>query len=90
MLVVGCSGVPIASLHTDHVAGDNTRIINYKYAQNQLQPPSRIPGFIFHQTERTDDNGTMPCAGAGSGKANHWLCYDMHARDFDILGCENC
>lgn len=82
--------MPIASLHTDHVAGDNTRIINYKYAQNQLQPPSRIPGFIFHQTERTDDNGTMPCAGAGSGKANHWLCYDMHARDFDILGCENC
>ena len=28
----------------------------------------------------------MPCAGAGSGAANHWLCYDMHARDFDILG----
>eukprot|EP01044_Picomonas_judraskeda_P043503 COSAG03_NODE_22913_length_285_cov_1.096774_1_plen_90_part_10 len=41
-------GVPIASLHTDHVAGDNTRLINYKYAQNQLQPPARIPGFIFH------------------------------------------
>ena len=31
-------GVPIASLHTDHVAGDNTRLINYRYAQNQLQP----------------------------------------------------
>lgn len=23
-------GVPIASLHTDHVAADNTRIVNYK------------------------------------------------------------
>ena len=79
-------GVPIASLHTDHVAADNTRLINYKYAQNQLQPPSRIPGFIFHQTERTDDNGTMPCAGAGSGAANGWKCYDMNTRDFDLLG----
>lgn len=79
-------GVPIASLHTDHVAGDNTRLINYKYAQNQLQPPSRIPGFIFHQTERTDDNGTMPCAGAGSGQRNGWKCYDMNIRDFDLLG----
>jgi len=24
-------GVPIASLHTDHVAGDHTRIINHQY-----------------------------------------------------------
>ena len=70
-------GVPIASLHTDHVAADNTRRINYIYvplfelsmcqlcqmwqANGQLIPPSRIPGFIFHQTERTADNGTNPC-----------------------------
>lgn len=79
-------GVPIASLHTDHVAGDNTRLINYKYAQNQLQPPARIPGFIFHQTERTDDNGTFACAGAGAGASNGWKCYDMNIRDFDLLG----
>jgi hypothetical protein len=60
--------------------------IRSRYAQNQLQPPARIPGFVFHQTERTDDNGTMPCAGAGSGARNHWLCYDMNVRDFDLLG----
>lgn len=55
-------------------------------AVGQLIPPARIPGFIFHQTERTDDNGTFACSGAGSGAANHWLCYDMNARDFDLLG----
>lgn len=79
-------GVPIASLHTDHVAADNTRIVNHRYAVDTLLPPSRIPGFIFHQTERTDDNGTFACAGAGAGASNHWLCYDMNVRDFDLLG----
>ena len=73
-------GVPIASLHTDHVAADNTRIINYKYAALQLLPPSRVPGFIFHQTERTADNGTNPCFGGSA------LCFDNNTRDFDLLG----
>ena len=73
-------GVPIASLHTDHVAADNTRIINYKYANGQLIPPSRIPGFIFHQTERTADNGTNPCFSSSK------LCYDSNIRDFDLMG----
>jgi len=73
-------GVPIASLHTDHVAADNTRRVNYKYSLAQMLPPSRIPGFIFHQTERTDDNGTNACFG------NVPLCYDMNVRDFDLLG----
>jgi len=73
-------GVPIASLHTDHVAADNTRIINYKYSVKQLIPPSRVPGFIFHQTERTADNGTNPCFSSSK------LCYDSNVRDFDLMG----
>ncbi len=73
-------GVPIASLHTDHVAADNTRIINHRYSDEQLIPAARIPGFMFHQTERTADNGTSPCFGSSK------LCYDNNARDFDLLG----
>jgi hypothetical protein len=73
-------GVPIASLHCDHVAADNTRIINYRYAAEQLIPPSRIPGFIFHQTERSADNGTNPCFSSSK------LCWDDNIRDFDLLG----
>ena len=73
-------GVPIANMHTDHVAADNTRRVNYIYAVEQLLPASRVPGFIFHQTERTDDNGTNACFGFEK------LCYDMNIRDFDLLG----
>eukprot|EP00948_MAST-09A_sp_MAST-9A-sp1_P003307 g3307.t1 len=73
-------GVPIASLHADHVAADNMRIVNRKYATEQLLPPSRIPGFIFHQTERSSDNGTGACFG------NVKECWDMNTRDFDLLG----
>ena len=51
-----------------------------RYAAGQLIPPSRIPGFIFHQTERTADNGTNPCFSSSK------LCYDSNARDFDLLG----
>ena len=41
--------MPIASLHADHVAADKTRLVNYAYSSGQLMPPSRVPGFIFHQ-----------------------------------------
>lgn len=93
-----CAGVQISTLHTDHVAADRTRYINYIYAMGQMIPPSRVPGFMFHQTERTDDNGTNACFGTVE------LCYDMNgslqlcplhphllrgvyvARDFDLLG----
>jgi hypothetical protein len=46
----------------------------------QFLPSKRIPGFAFHQSERTDDNGTAPCT------MDTDLCYDMNARDFDFLG----
>ena len=73
-------GVPIASLHADHVAADNMRLVNHRYARSQLLPPSRLPGFVFHQAERTDDNGTSACFGG-----EKW-CYDVNARDFDYMG----
>ena len=58
-------GVPAAgtSLHADHVAAAQLRIVNFRYATTQLISGLRLPGFIFHQTERTDDNGTSPCFG---------------------------
>ncbi|KAJ1455328.1 hypothetical protein M885DRAFT_565260 [Pelagophyceae sp. CCMP2097] len=73
-------GVPVPSLHTDHVAADKMRIVNHVYARQQLLPPQRMPGFVFHQTERTDDNGTNACFGSEK------LCYDFHTRDTDLVG----
>ena len=75
-------GVPIASLHADHVAADNMRIVNHRYATDQLLPQARIPGFVFHQTERTSDNGTATCF----GNAPLRPCFDSNVRDFDLLG----
>lgn len=72
-------GVPLTSLHTDHIAADNLRAVNHIYSVQQLLPASRVPGFIFHQVERQDKNGTTPC------EADH-VCYDLHNRDFDYQG----
>ena len=62
----------MTSLHTDHVAANNMRIVNYQYKQQQLQPAARVPGFMFHQTERSNASGLS------------WG--DMYKRDFDFLG----
>jgi hypothetical protein len=73
-------GVAIANLHTDKVTADHLRSINWKYAMGQFLPVERVPGFTFHQTERTDDNGTNPCFGSER------KCYDDNTRDADLLG----
>ena len=48
-------GIP--TLSTDHVLADNLRRINFVY-RRQLMPTSRVPGFMFHQSERHFNNGT--------------------------------
>lgn len=74
-------GVPITSLSTDHVAADNTRLTNYKFSTQQLIPPMRVPGFIFHQTERTDDDGQNYCTQLSKSCVNN-----SNTRDFDLMG----
>ena len=49
-------GATLASLSTDHILADNLRLTNYRY-RVQLLPNDRVPGFMFHQTERHYDNG---------------------------------
>ena len=73
-------GVPIASLHSDHVAADDMLRVNYVYSVQQLLPPARMPGFVFHQTERTSDIGIEVCFG------NVAQCWNTNLRDFDLLG----
>lgn len=53
-------GVPFPTLHTDHVYADQVRIVNSIYATQQLIPAIRMPGFLFHQIERVDENGICP------------------------------
>ncbi|CAE7459681.1 unnamed protein product [Symbiodinium sp. CCMP2592] len=69
------------TLHTDHISADQARAINYGYSTLQLLPSSRVPGFIFHQSERTDDDGHFYCT------VRETLCVNnSNTRDFDYLG----
>ena len=69
------------TLHTDHISADQTRSVNYIYSTLQLLPSSRVPGFIFHQSERTDDDGHFYCT------REEKLCVNnSNSRDFDYLG----
>ena len=69
------------TLHTDHISADQARDINYGYSTLQLLPSSRVPGFIFHQSERTDDDGHFYCT------RQETLCVNnSNTRDFDYLG----
>lgn len=75
-------GVHIPSLHTDHVAADQLRRVNYAYAIEQLMPSTRIPGFMFHQSEARDNtSGDAVCNALETHE-----CYDWNARDFDYMG----
>ena len=77
-------GIPVPSLRTDHVSADDMRRVNYWYRQSALLPMERIPGFAFHQTERSappDGTAVDVCSNQSAG--GFAGCY---RRDFDLLG----
>ena len=74
----------VPSTHTDHVAADTMRSVNYWYRNQVLLPSERVPGFAFHQTERGAPAGpNVPAALCGDGEGGLTRCY---RRDFDLLG----
>jgi len=46
-------------LHTDRVSADRQRFAAWTYRIERFAPPEIMPGFITHQSERTDDKGVM-------------------------------
>jgi hypothetical protein len=46
-------------LHTDRVSADRQRFSAWKYRVERFAPPEIMPGFMTHQTERTDAAGIM-------------------------------
>jgi hypothetical protein len=46
-------------LHTDRVSADRQRFAAWKYRVERFAPPEIMPGYITHQTERTDEKGVM-------------------------------
>jgi len=46
-------------LHTDRVSANRQRFAAWTYRVERFAPPEIMPGFITHQSERSDDKGVM-------------------------------
>lgn len=46
-------------LHTSRVSANRQRFAAWKYRVERFTPPEIMPGYITHQTERTDDKNVM-------------------------------
>ena len=53
------SFVAFPDLHTDRVSADRQRFAAWKYRVERFAPPEIVPGFITHQTERSDEQDVM-------------------------------
>lgn len=53
------SFVPFPDLHFDRVSADRERYTAYRYRIRDFAPPELMPGYMTHQTSRSDDAGEM-------------------------------
>ncbi|HUX34485.1 MAG TPA: hypothetical protein VMV51_11510, partial [Gemmatimonadaceae bacterium] len=76
------SFVPFPDLHFDRVSADRERYTAYKYRNYEYAPSEIVPGYITHQTSRSDATDDMPFARTDSGPR----LSRFRARDWDYLG----
>jgi hypothetical protein len=76
------SFVPFPDLHFDRVSADRQRWTAYRYRNYEFAPSELVPGFITHQTSRSDDTGDMPQRKTERGI----MLLPLRARDWDYLG----
>ena len=76
------SFVPFPDLHFDRVSADRERYTAYKYKNYEFAPSEIVPGYITHQTSRSDATGDMPFVRTYSGPQ----LARFRARDWDYLG----
>ncbi len=76
------SFAPFPDLHFDRVSANRERYTAYRYRNYEFAPSEIVPGYMTHQTSRSDDRGEMPEAVVG----NDTLPIRFRARDWDYLG----
>ncbi len=76
------SFMPFPDLHFDRVSADRQRWTAYRYRNYEFTPSELVPGFITHQTSRSDDTGDMPQRKTDRGV----MLLPLRARDWDYLG----
>ena len=77
------SFVPFPDLHFDRVSADRQRYTVYRYRMYDFAPNEIVPGFITHQTPRSDENGKMPERRTGDRGV---VLQSFRGRDWDYLG----
>ena len=75
------SFVPYPDLHFDRVSADRMRFVNYWYRNYQFTPETIMPGFAFHQTERS-----INITGAHGTIEPRLIQTSFRTRDWDQLG----
>jgi hypothetical protein len=48
-----------ADLHTDRLSANHVRRVNMNFLMTNLHPVEMVPGYMTHQTQRADGNGTL-------------------------------
>ena len=76
------SFVPFPGLHFSRVSADRERYTAYRYRNYEFAPSEIVPGFITHQTSRSDDTGDMP----QTKTDRDVMLTRFRARDWDYLG----
>jgi hypothetical protein len=76
------SFVPFPDLHFDRVSANRERYTAYQYRNYEFAPSEIVPGFIGHQTSRSDESGEMPSRRTERGV----LLEPYRVRDWDYLG----
>ncbi len=77
------SFVPFPDVSFDRVSADRERYTAYRYRLYEFAPSEIVPGFIGHQTSRSDDSGDMPTERTPDRGV---VLTGFRARDWDYLG----
>ncbi len=76
------SFVPFPDLSFDRVSAARERYTAYRYRNYEFAPGEIVPGFITHQTSRSDNSGDMPQERTERGV----MLTPFRVRDWDYLG----
>jgi len=77
------SFTPYPDLHFDRVSADRERYTAYRYRNYEFAPSEIVPGFITHQTSRSNDQDEMPSMKTADRGV---VLLPYRVRDWDYLG----
>jgi len=77
------SFVPFPGLHFSRASADRERYTAYLYKNYEFAPSELVPGYMTHQTSRSDETGSMPSTRTADRGV---VLQRFRVRDWDYLG----